>query len=151
MWSSPIGRSFFPIPGKPSPPFFAFAFAASSESLAFSTFLRALAAKLRLVLRVVVKAALKRDTICASCCRRASPTFSEASAYFSRAVARGSEGSRRCAEESEARPRAWLKVFGAVLVPGFVKAACASAAEEADARCWTFSETLRERSTKDSR
>lgn len=152
-FSSP-GCSFLeaaPIAGKPKPPFLALALAASSVSRAFSTSLRAFCANEMLVLSVVAKAELKRETIWASCCSRASPTCSDASAYFSSAVASGSLGSRRCDDLSDARPSAWLNVLGAALEPGFVSAAWASAADEAEASSWTFSETVRERSRKLSR
>jgi len=51
----------------------------------------------------------------------------------------------------EARAMAWLKVFGAGFVAGAaVRAAWASEAEEAVLRSFTLSETVRERSVKDS-
>lgn len=46
---------------------------------------------------------------------------------------------------------AWAKVFGADFVPGFVKMFWASVAVFAAERSWTFSVSVRERSTTDSR
>lgn len=128
----------------------------SSMSREFSTFLRALVANIRFVLSVVFHPARKRDWICASCARRASPTFSRASAYFSSAVASGSSPGVFWAiswePASEARAMAWLKVFGWGLAEGgAVRAAWASAGEVAWERSWTFSLIVRPRSLKDSR
>jgi hypothetical protein len=49
-----------------------------------------------LVFSVVFQPAKKRDWICASWARRASPTRSMARAYFSRAAAKGSSPGPAC-------------------------------------------------------
>jgi hypothetical protein len=123
---------------------------------AFSTFLRAFAANIKLVFNVVFQPARKRDWICASWARRASPTFSSARAYFSSAVASGSSTWLLCARvwepASEARAIAWLKVLGwGFAAGGAVRAAWASAGELACERRVTFSLIVRLRSLKDSR
>ena len=57
-----------------------------------------------------------------------------------------------CEPDKEARAMAWLKVLGWGLAEGgAVKAACASAGEEAWERRLTFSLMVRPRSLKDSR
>ena len=50
----------------------------------------------------------------------------------------------------EARERAWERVLGGALETGLVRAAWASAAEEAEERFVTFSWIVLPRSTKDS-
>jgi hypothetical protein len=108
-----------------------------------------------LVLRVVFQPARKRLWIWASWPRRASPTRSEARAYFSRAVARGSSPVPVwcwCSSwllDRLARASAWLKVLGWGLAEGgATRAAWASAGEVALDRRWTFSLTVRPRSPK---
>lgn len=134
-------------------PFRPFAFVASSPS-------RARVANIRFVFNVVLHPARNRCWIWASCAKRASPTFSEARAYFSNAVARGSSPEdeegwvwlRSWEPEREARAMAWGKVLGWGLADGgAVSAAWASAGEEAWDRSWTLSVMVRERSVKDSR
>ncbi|KAK5624441.1 hypothetical protein RRF57_000157 [Xylaria bambusicola] len=122
---------------------------------AFSTALRARVANVKLVFKVVFHPAKNLLWICASCARRASPTRSWASAYFSSAVAIGSSPAPVCCwwrswELAKlARAIAWLNVFGWGLADGgAVKAACASAGVDADDRSWTFSLTVRPRSWK---
>ena len=131
---------------------------ASRLSLEFSTFLRARVANWILVLSVVLQPAKKRLWIWASCARRASPTFSLAMAYFSRAVASGSSLEPVCSEVSmcealrAVRATAWLKVLGwGFAEGGATRAAWASAGEVALERRLTFSETVRPRSVTDSR
>lgn len=118
-----------------------------------STFLRARVANIRLVFNVVLQPAKNLVWIWASCARRASPTRSEASAYFSRAVASGSSPAPVCCWWSSwelaklARAMAWLNVFGwGFALGGAVKAACASAGVDAVERRWTLSLTVRPRS-----
>jgi hypothetical protein len=128
----------------------------SSIRRAFSTFLRAFAANIKFVFRVVFHPARNRDWICASWARRASPTFSSARAYFSSALASGSSVSELCARvcepASEARAIAWLKVLGCGFAEGgAVRAAWASAGELACERSVTLSLIVRPRSLKDSR
>lgn len=50
----------------------------------------------------------------------------------------------------EARARAWERVLGGCLETGLVRAAWASAAEDAEERLVTFSEIVFPKSTKDS-
>lgn len=144
------------IPLVPPPDFFDFA--ASSPNLEFSTPRLALVANMMFVFSVVVHPAKNRCWICASCAKRASPTFSEASAYFSNAVARGSSAAegedwvRTWEPVRDARAIAWEKVFGwGLVLGGAIKAAPASAGEVAVDRRWTFSVMVRLRSEKDSR
>jgi len=138
--------------------FFA-AFVASSDSLLFSTALRAFVANWMFVFNVVFHPARNRAWICWSCANRASPTFSSASAYFSRACASWSSPApdgfvccRSCEPAIEARAIAWLNVFGCGFVDGAaVSACCASAGLDAWESSVTFSEMLRPRSVNDSR
>ena len=126
---------FMPLP--PAEPFI-FDLAASSPNLEFSTPRRALVANIKFVLSVVLHPAKNRCWICASCAKRASPTLSDARAYFSSAAARGSSKEEgwvwvsRWEPAREARAMAWGKVFGWGLeVVGAVIAAPASAGDVA--------------------
>ena len=137
---------------------FALALVASRLNREFSTALRARVANWMLVLSVVLQPARKRLWIWASWASRASPTFSLAIAYFSRAVARGSSLELVCSEVSmcdelrAARAMAWLNVLGwGFAEGGAVRAAWASAGDVALESRLTFSETVRPRSLKDSR
>ena len=141
-----------------APPVLPLDLAASRPSRALSTPRRARVANIKFVFSVVLQPAKNRCWICASCAKRASPTFSEARAYFSSAVASGSSAPEAelcvncCAPAKEARAIACANVFGWGLVAdGAVRAAPASAGEEAVERRWTFSVMVRLRSVNDSR
>lgn len=139
--------------------FFFDAFVLSSMSLLFSTDFRAFVANIKFVLSVVFQPAKNRAWTWWSCARRASPTFSSARAYFSRAIARGSSlapvgcvSTSNCDPARDARAMAWLKVLGCGLVDGgAVNAAPACFGEEALERRVTLSEMDLPRSVKDSR
>lgn len=99
-------------------PVFPFAFVASRLNLEFSTLLLALVANIKFVFRVVLHPAKNLDWICLSWAKRASPTCSDARAYFSRAVERGSSPApvwvsfKSWEPAREARAIAWLNVLG---------------------------------------
>jgi len=140
-------------PGKCHPWPLALAFAASSNSLEFSTLFLARVANIKLVFRVVLHPARNRLWICESWASLASPTRSLAKAYFSSAVARGSSPAPEfCCCKSWllarlARAIAWLNVLGCGFADGgAVRAAWASEGDVAVDRRWTFSETVRPRS-----
>jgi len=69
---------------------------------------------------------------------------------LARAIPKWSWEPRSSEPAKEARERAWLRVLGGFFVEGLVRAAWASAAEDALDRFWTFSWMVLPRSTKDS-